>query len=110
MSFQNKKLNEETELEEIRKGFEMFDVDGTGKIIPSEVKEAMDSMSMKEKNPFIYEVIETLCSENQYRNNNDGISIDDLVNYVYQKVNDNETNLGLHQLFDAIKDPDTDTI
>ena len=110
MSFQRKKNNEEAELEEIKKGFEMFDTDGTGKIIPSEVKEAMDSMGMKEKNPFIYEVIETLCSENQYRNNNDGISIDDLVNYVYQKVNDNETNLGLHQLFDAIKDPDTDTI
>jgi Ca2+-binding EF-hand superfamily protein len=110
MSFQNKKLNEETELEEIRKGFEMFDVDGTGKIIPSEVKEAMDSMSMKEKNPFIYEVIESLCSEKQYKDNNNGISIDDLVNYVYQKVNDNETNLGLRQLFDAIKDPDTDTI
>ena len=110
MSFQKKKINEETELEEIKKGFEMFDTDGTGKIIPSEVKEAMDSMGMKEKNPFIYEVIETLCTENQYRNNNNGISIDDLVNYVYQKVNDNETNLGLHQLFDAIKDPDTDTI
>jgi len=110
MSFQKKKNNEETELEEIKKGFEMFDTDGTGKIIPSEVKEAMDSMGMKEKNPFIYEVIETLCTENQYKNNNNGISIDDLVNYVYQKVNDNETNLGLHQLFDAIKDPDTDTI
>ena len=110
MSFQNKKVNEETELEEIRKGFEMFDVDGTGKIIPLEVKEAMDSMSMKEKNPFIYEVIESLCSEKQYRDNNNGISIDDLVNYVYQKVNDNETNMGLRQLFDAIKDPDTDTI
>ena len=110
MSFQNKKLNEEGELEEIRKGFEMFDTDGTGKIIPSEVKEAMDSMGMKEKNPFIYEVIESLCSEKQYRDNNNGISIDDLVNYVYQKVNDNETNLGLRQLFDAIKDPDTDTI
>ena len=110
MSFQNKKLNEEGELEEIRKGFEMFDVDGTGTIIPSEVKEAMDSMGMKEKNPFIYEVIESLCSEKQYRDNNNGISIDDLVNYVYQKVNDSETNLGLRQLFDAIKDPDTDTI
>ena len=110
MSFQNKKINEDSELEEIKKGFEMFDTDGTGKIIPSEAKEAMDSMGMKEKNPFIYEVIESLCSENQYRNNNNGISIDDLVNYVYQKVNDNETNLGLRQLFDAIKDPDSDTI
>ena len=87
----------------------MFDVNGTGKIIPLEVKEAMDSMNMKEKNPFIYEVIESLCSEKEYRNN-DGISIEDLVNYVYDKVNDNETNMGLRQLFDALKDPESDTI
>ena len=109
MSFPNKKLNEESELEEIRKGFEMFDVNGTGKIIPIEVKEAMDSMNMKEKNPFIYDVIESLCAEKQFRNNN-GISIEDLVNYVYDKVSDNETNLGLRQLFDALKDPESDTI
>ena len=109
MSARKKGIREETELEEIRKGFEMFDVNGTGKIIPLEVKEAMDSMNMKEKNPFIYEVIECLCSEKEYRNN-DGISIEDLVNYVYDKVNDNETNMGLRQLFDALKDPESDTI
>ena len=109
MLFHKKKLNEESELEEIRKGFEMFDVNGTGKIIPSEVKEAMDYMNMKEKNPFIYEVIESLCYEKEYNNNN-GISIEDLVNYVYDKVNDNETNIGLHQLFDALKDPESETI
>ena len=111
MSFKKKNRNEDADLEEIRKGFEMFDVNGTGKIIPSEVKEAMDSMNMNEKNPFIYEIIESLCSEKQYQNNNDnGISIEDLVNYVYDKVNDNETNLGLRQLFDALKDPESDTI
>ena len=107
--FQKKKNNEEAELEEIRKGFEMFDVNGTGKIIPSEVKEAMDSMNMKEKNPFIYEVIESLCLEKDFRNN-EGISIEDLVDYVYDKVNDNETNIGLRQLFDALKDPESETI
>ena len=101
--------NEESEIEEIRKGFEMFDVNGTGKIIPSEIKEAMDSMNMKDKNPFIYEVIESLCLEKDYRNNN-GISIEELINYVYEKVNDNETNYGLHQLFDALKDPESETI
>ena len=111
MSYHHKKKNnEESELEEIKKGFEMFDVNGTGKIVPIEVKEAMDSMNMKEKNPFIYEVIESLCAEKDYRNNDNGISIDDLVNYVYEKVNDNETNLGLHQLFDALKDPESETI
>ena len=109
MSKRKKKNNEENELEEIRKGFEMFDVNGTGRIIPLEVKEAMDSMNMKEKNPFIYEVIESLCSEKEYLNN-EGISIEDLVNYVYDKVNDNETNLGLRQLFDALKDPESETI
>ena len=109
MSIRKNKFNEETELEEIRKGFEMFDVNGTGKIIPSEVKEAMDSMNMKEKNPFIYEVIESLCSEKKYKIDG-GISIEDLVNYVYDKVNDNETNIGLRQLFDALKDPESETI
>ncbi len=109
MSHRKKKLKEETELEEIRKGFEMFDVNGTGKIIPIEVKEAMDSMNMKEKHPFIYEVIESLCCEKEFRNN-DGISIEDLVNYVYDKVNDNETNMGLRQLFDALKEPESETI
>ena len=109
MSLRKKKNNEEAELEDIRKGFEMFDVNGTGKIIPLEVKEAMDSMNMKEKNPFIYEVIESLCAEKEYINN-DGISIEDLVNYVYDKVNDNETNFGLRQLFDALKDPESETI
>ena len=109
MSTRKNKIREEAELEEIRKGFEMFDVNRTGKIIPLEVKEAMDSMNMKEKNPFIYEVIESLCLEKEYRNNG-GISIEDLVNYVYDKVNDNETNMGLRQLFDALKDPESDTI
>ena len=103
-----KKSRENSDLEEIRKGFEMFDTNGTGLINPSEIKEAMESMNMPEKNPFIYEIISSLSSDDtQYKN---GISIDDLVNYVYEKVNDNESNIGLKQLFDALKDPGTNTI
>ena len=103
-----KKSREDSDLEEIRKGFEMFDTDGTGLVNPSEIKEAMESMNLPEKNPFIYEIISSLSSDDtQYKN---GISIDDLVNYVYEKVNDNESNLGLKQLFDALKDPGTNTI
>ena len=104
-----KKSREESDLEEIRKGFEMFDTNGTGLVNPSEIKEAMESMNMPEKNPFIYEIISSLSTSDdiQYKN---GISIDDLVNYVYEKVNDSESNLGLKQLFDALKDPGTNTI
>ena len=50
-----------------------------------------------------------MCSEKKYKNDG-GISIEDLVNYVYDKVNDNETNIGLRQLFDALKDPESETI
>ena len=109
MSFSKKRRSEESDLEEIRKGFELFDTNGTGKIIPSEIKEAMESMNIQEKNPFIYEIISSLSSADNIENK-EGISIDDLVNYVYEKVNDNESNLGLKQLFDALKDPNTNKI
>ena len=107
-SFQNKPT-EESELEEIRKGFQMFDTNGTGLVNPLEIKEAMESMNMQEKNPFLFEIISSLSASEEIQNK-EGISIDDLVNYVYEKVNDNESNLGLRQLFDALKDPGSNTI
>ena len=58
---------ENDDLEEIRKGFEMFDVNSTGIIDPLELLEIMDSMNMKEKSPFIYEIIESLSSEKEFR-------------------------------------------
>ena len=109
MSNFKKKSTEESDLEEIRKGFEMFDTNGTGLVNPIEIKEAMESMNMQEKNPFIYEIISSLSSSDDFQNK-EGISINDLVNYVYEKVNDNESNLGLKQLFDALKDPGSNTI
>ena len=103
-----RRMTENDELEEIRKGFEMFDVEGTGIINPLELLEAMDSMNIKEKNPFIYEIIESLASEKEFRNN--GVKLEELVEYVYNKVNDTESNVGLRQIFDVINDRDTDNV
>ena len=104
-----RRTTEEDDLEEIRKGFEMFDVHGTGIIDPEELLEVMDSMNLKEKNPFIYEIIESLCSEKEFRKKG-GVSLEDLVGYVYNKVNDTETNTGIRQIYDVINDRDTDTV
>ena len=104
-----RKTTEEDDLEEIRKGFEKFDVNGTGIINPSELLEAMDAMNIKEKNPFIYEIIESLNSEKDIKKKG-GVNLDELVSYVYKKVNDTETNMGLRQIHDVINDRDTDTI
>jgi Ca2+-binding EF-hand superfamily protein len=87
----------------------MFDIHGTGIIDPEELLEVMDSMNLKEKNPFIYEIIESLCSEKEFRKKG-GVSLEDLVSYVYNKVNDTETNNGIRQIYDVINDRDTDTV
>ena len=41
---------------------------------------------------------------------NTDVNLDELVSYVYKKVNDTETNMGLRQIHDVINDRDTDTI
>ena len=104
-----RRTTEEDDLEEIRKGFEMFDVNGTGIIDPDELLEVMDAMNLKEKNPFIYEIIESLNSEKEFKNKG-GVSLEELVSYVYNKVNNTETNVGIRQIYDVINDRDTDTV
>ena len=42
-----KKSTEENDIEEIRRGFEKFDVNGTGIINPAEILEAFDAMNVK---------------------------------------------------------------
>ena len=103
MSSHRKRTTEEDDLEEIRKGFEKFDVNGTGIINPAELLEAMDAMNIKEKNPFIYEIIESLNSEKEIRKKG-GVELEELVTYVYNKVNDTETNIGLRQIHEVIND------
>ena len=104
-----RRTTEEDDLEEIRKGFEKFDVNGTGIINPSELLEAMDAMNIKEKNPFIYELIEALSSEKDIKKKG-GVELEELVQYVYNKLNDTETNMGLRQIHEVINDRDTDSI
>ena len=104
-----KRATEEDDLEEIRKGFEKFDVNGTGIIDPAELLEAMDSMNIKEKNPYIYEIIESLNAEKDIKKKG-GVNLEELVSYVYNKVNDTETNIGIRQIYEVINDRDTDTI
>ena len=73
-----KKSTEENDIEEIRRGFEKFDVNGTGIINPAEILEAFDAMNVKEKNPFIYEIIESLNSEKEIRQKG-GVELEELL-------------------------------
>ena len=94
------------EIEEIKKGFEMFDIDNTGKISPFELKETMDAMNMKDKNPVIYSLISSLCTEE----NKEGITSDDFIQYITEKMSEDTSEEGIRRIFDVFTEPNSETI
>ena len=92
------------DLEEIRKGFEMFDVEQTGKISPSELLEVYDAMNLKDKNPFIYNLISSLSEDY------DEITIDELVSFVDEKLSDSQSQQGANLIFDSLCEPNEETL
>ena len=76
------------EVDEIKQAFDLFDTNGTGKIDPKELKAAMQSLGW-----------------------NGGISFDDFVDAINDKLGDKESKEGIRRIFDLfIDDPNADTI
>ena len=92
------------DLEQIRKGFEMFDIDQTGKISPSELLEAYDAMNLKDKNPFIYNLISSLSEDREE------VAIDELVSYIDEKLSDSQSQEGLNLIFDSLCEPNEESL
>jgi len=98
------KTQKKLDLEEIIKGFEMFDIDQTGKISPSELLETFDAMNLKNKNPFIFYLISSLNADNEE------VSIDELISYIDAKLSDSQSQEGLNLIFDSLCEPNEDTL
>ena len=98
------KTEKNLDLEQIRKGFEMFDIDQTGKISPTELLEAYDAMNLKDKNPFIYNLISSLSEDH------DEVSIDDLISYIDEKLSDTQSSEGLNIIFDSLCEPNEESL
>ena len=97
------------EVDEIRQAFDLFDTNGTGKIDPKELKAAMQSLGFDSKNPTIYQLIADLDTPEAARNG--GISFDDFVGSINNKLGDKESKEGIHRIFELfIDDPNADTI
>ena len=97
------------EVDEIKQAFDLFDTNGTGKIDPKELKAAMQSLGFDSKNPTIYQLIADLDTPDAERNG--GISFDDFVDAINDKLGDKESKEGIRRIFDLfIDDPNADTI
>ena len=97
------------EVDEIKQAFDLFDTNGTGKIDPKELKAAMQSLGFDSKNPTIYQLSADLDTPQSEKNG--GISFDDFVDAINDKLGDKESKEGIRRIFDLfIDDPNADTI
>ena len=99
MSNQNEYLNE------IIKGFEMFDVENKGQINPLELKETMEEMNLKDKNPFIYELISSLCSNKDIISKG-GLTSEEFISFLEERISDVDSREGIKTIFEVFSDSD----
>ena len=93
------------EINEIRKGFEMFDVENKGQIDPFELKETMEEMNLKNKNPFIYELITSLCLRKDIKSKG-GLTSDEYISILQEKISDVESKQGIKTIYEVFSDSD----
>ena len=98
-----------SELNDIIEGFRMMGSDNGGLVNPNELKEIMDIMNMSEKNPFIYNIILSLCSDEETQNKG-GIEASDFIALLDQELNDTSSTEGLEKIFTVFSNPSTNTI
>ena len=87
-------------LKKIKIAFNTFDTNGTGKINPTEIKKAMESLGESEKNSTVYQLISLLekSEDTKYE-----VTFDEFVKAIYQKLGDNKSQTGIKRLFNMFK-------
>ena len=99
----------EDEIEEIKKEFNKYDFNGTGKIVPKRFIKEMCSMGFDIKSPCIYKIMKELDTEETEKNG--GVPIDDLLKIMNDKLGNTESEDGLKNIFDSFKEnPDDKTL
>ena len=99
----------DSELNNIIEGFQMLGSDSDGLVNPNELKEIMDIMNMSEKNPFIYNIILSLCSDKEIQQKG-GIEAGEFIALLDQELNDTSSLEGIQKLFSVFSDPMNNTI
>ena len=99
----------DSELNDIREGFKLFGSETDGVINPIEAKEIMEIMNMNEKNPFLYNIITNLCSNEEIQQKG-GINAEEFISLLEQELDDTSTIEGLQKIFSIFSDNNTSNI
>ncbi len=101
--------NQDSELNEIRESFQILGSDSGGLVNPNELKEIMDIMNMGEKNPYIYDIILALCSDEETQQKG-GIEASDFISLLDQNLNDTSSKGGIQKIFSVFSNSLTNKI
>ena len=97
------------ELNEIKEGFQILGVDSGGLVNPNELKEIMDIMNMSEKNPYIYNIILALCSDEETQQKG-GIEANDFISLLEKNLEDTSSKGGIQNIFSVFSNSSTNKI
>ena len=95
--------------EEIKNNFESFDPNNKGIIETQKLNDFINSINSKKKNPFIYNSIKSLTALKK-QENEEGISSEEYISFIDNKLNDDKSNEGLKNIFNVFCDGNTGNI
>ena len=96
-----------SELEVIKKAFDLFDVDHTGKADIKEIKETLFNIGYDQKNPILFDIIAEMDTPESQ--NNGGVTFLDLIDHINLKLFDKKSKEALTNLYNMFVD-DSQTI
>ena len=96
-----------SELEIIKKSFDLFDVDHTGKVDIKEILITLINCGYDKKNPVLFKVLSDLDTSESAKN--DGITFFDLIEEINNKLLNKNSEIALRNLYSIFVD-DTNSI
>eukprot|EP00979_Chaetoceros_neogracilis_P014509 scaffold4677_cov232-Chaetoceros_neogracile.AAC.1 len=92
----------ESEVEDLREAFELFDTDGNGTIDTNELKAAMQNLGFDAKNHTVYQMISDID-----RNGTGDINFDEFLDLMTVKLGDNDSEEEVRKVFNLFDDDKT---
>ena len=100
-----KALPPRDDLEEMRNAFDLFDVNGNGKVDVKELKATLEQLGYDTKNPAIYQLIAEFDTPERMKKG--GLDFDSFLNVIDTKLGDKDSKDGLKKIYELFSDDGT---
>ena len=105
-----KRYNTNEDMNEILEGLAFFESSENPNLVnPKEIKDLMEQLDLKDKMPFIYDLINNLCTSREVRKKG-GLTKEEFASYIKEKMNNLESKDGINTLYDIFTETKTENL